>query len=229
MTSTKLPLETIVKLEGLFHSDKFKDPDVFGYLGKNLEQWLGALLSELAVGNSPVFAGAGGKSAPRIHASAVVEGAVYVSEGAVIEPGAYVQGPCFIGPGAEIRHCAYVRGNVYVGAKAVVGHTSEVKGSVLLDEAKAAHFAYVGDSFLGRHVNLGAGTKLANLKLKGDEVRFRHPSTGLPVTSGLRKFGALMGDHAQTGCNSVLSPGTIMMPGATIMPCEHGHGVIKAR
>jgi NDP-sugar pyrophosphorylase family protein len=229
MTIIKLPLETIVKLEGLFHSDKFKNPDAFAYLGKNLEQWLKTLLAELGVNGSPVVAGAGSKSAPRIHTSAVLDGDVYVAEGALVEPGAYIQGPCFVGPGAEIRHCAYVRGNVYVGAKAVVGHTSEVKGSVLLDEAKAAHFAYVGDSILGRHVNLGAGTKLANLKLKGDEVRFRHPITGVPVASGLRKFGALMGDHAQTGCNSVLSPGTIMMPGATIMPCEHGHGVIKAK
>lgn len=228
MTEPKLPLELLVKLEGLFNSDKFRNSDVLGYLGKNLEAWLGDLLDELGVKSNPFFEGQkDGQPGKGVHPSAVIEGRVYISHDAVIEPGAYVQGPCFIGPGAEIRHCAYVRGNVYVGARAVVGHTSEIKGSVLLDEAKAAHFAYVGDSFLGRHVNLGAGTKLANLKLKGNEVRFRHPTTGKPVASGLRKFGAVMGDNAQTGCNSVLSPGTIMMPGATIMPCEHGMGLIE--
>lgn len=229
MMEPKLPLESLVKRDGLFNSDKFTEADIFGYLGKNLERWLGDLLDELGVKVTPVFEGqtGGGRGTTEVHPSAVIEGRVYVSRDAVIEPGAYVQGPCFIGPGAEVRHCAYVRGNVYVGARAVVGHTSEIKGSVLLDEAKAAHFAYVGDSFLGRHVNLGAGTKLANLKLKGDEVRFRHPATGKPVASGLRKFGAVLGDNAQTGCNSVLSPGTIMMPGATILPCEHGLGVIR--
>ena len=181
--------------------------------------WLDGLLTEFGAQVSPVVAG-------KVHEGAWLTGRVYVAKGAVVEPSAYIQGPCFIGPDAEVRHGAYIRGNVYVGARAVVGHTSEVKGSILMDDAKAAHFAYVGDSFLGRHVNLGAGTKLANLKLKGDEVRFRSPQTGLPVSSGLRKLGAIMGDNSQTGCNAVLSPGTLMMPGATIMPCAHGHGLI---
>lgn len=221
VSEIKLPLKSFVNLHGIFQAAKFTAPDVFSYLGKDLGAWLDALLNEFGVNDRPVVAGT-------VHEGAWLSGRVYVAKGALVEPAAYIQGPCFIGPDAEIRHGAYIRGNVYVGARAVVGHTSEVKGSVLMDDAKAAHFAYVGDSFLGRHVNLGAGTKLANLKLKGDEVRFRDPTTGRPVASGLRKFGAIMGDHSQTGCNAVLSPGTLMMPGATIMPCVHGHGIIKS-
>ena len=220
MSDIKLSLKNFVDLDGVYQSSKFVAPDLFSYLGKDLQAWLEALLTEFGVKENPVILG-------KVHEGAWLTGRVDVAKGAVVEPSAYIQGPCFIGPDAEIRHGAYIRGNVYVGARAVVGHTSEVKGSVLMDDAKAAHFAYVGDSFLGRHVNLGAGTKLANLKLKGDEVRFRHPQTGLPVSSGLRKLGAIMGDHSQTGCNAVLSPGTLMMPGATIMPCAHGHGLIK--
>jgi NDP-sugar pyrophosphorylase family protein len=220
VSEVKLPLKTFVDLNGVYQSAKFAKPDLFSYLGKDLGAWLESLLTEFGVHDSPVVAG-------KVHDGAWLTGRVYVAKGAIVEPTAYIQGPCFIGPDAEVRHGAYIRGNVYVGARAVVGHTSEVKGSVLMDDAKAAHFAYVGDSFLGRHVNLGAGTKLANLKLKGDEVRFRNPQTGLPVSSGMRKLGAIMGDNSQTGCNAVLSPGTLMMPGATIMPCAHGHGLIK--
>jgi len=220
VTDVRLPLKTFVNLDGVFQSAKFKSPDVLSYLGKDLARWLDELLTGSGVGEEPVIKG-------KVHAGAWIHGKVFIAEGAVVEPSAFIQGPCFIGPDAEIRHGAYIRGNVYVGARAVVGHTSEVKGSVLLDDAKAAHFAYVGDSFLGRNVNLGAGTKLANLKLKGDEVKFRHPADGRPVASGLRKFGAIMGDNAQTGCNAVLSPGTLMMPGATVLPCAHGRGLIK--
>lgn len=222
MTSAKLPLENFVKLSGLMNADKFKSMDTLDYLGKSLVEWLDSLLDELGVASDPVIRGT-------VSGSAWIEGRVFVAEGATVEHGAYVQGPCYIGPGAEIRHGAYIRGNVYVGSKSVVGHTSEVKGSVLLDGAKAAHFAYVGDSFLGRSVNLGAGTKLANLKLKGGEVRFRDPVSKKSMASGLRKFGAILGDEAQTGCNAVLSPGTLMLPGATIMPCAHGHGLITGK
>lgn len=219
MPEPKLPIETFVKMAGLCNADKFTSPDILDYFGKSLAKWLDLLLNELGVTEGPIIRG-------NVSNAAWVEGRVFIAEGAVVEHGAYIQGPCYIGPAAEIRHGAYIRGNVYVGARAVVGHTSEVKGSVLLDEAKAAHFAYVGDSFLGRAVNLGAGTKLANLKLKGDEVRFRHPQTKQPMSSGLRKLGAVMGDGAQTGCNAVLSPGTLMLPGAQVLPCSHAYGLI---
>jgi NDP-sugar pyrophosphorylase family protein len=143
-----------------------------------------------------------------------------------VEPTAYIQGPCVIGPGAEIRHGAYIRGHAWIGAKAVVGHTTEVKGAVFFDNAKAGHFAYVGDSLLGQNVNLGAGTKLANLKLKGDEVRVKHPLSGELIRTGLRKFSAIIGDNAQTGCNSVLSPGTLLLPNTAVLPCVHYLGTL---
>jgi len=215
-----LLLETFVDIRTLCDEVKFAHDNVFSYLGEGLKKWLAEILTDLDVKDSPKILG-------QVAAGAFISGPVYIAKGAVVEPTAYIQGPCYIGPEAEVRHGAYIRGNVYVGKKAVVGHTSEIKGSVLLDGAKAAHFAYVGDSFLGQDVNLGAGTKLANLKLRGSEVSFKHPVSDQRVTSGLRKFGAVMGDRCETGCNSVLSPGTLLLPGTAVMPALHFHGTLK--
>jgi NDP-sugar pyrophosphorylase family protein len=217
-----LDLNLFVETSGIWESAKFSEKSVFAYLGKNLESWLNRCLDEFGVGSEPLIKG-------QVHSGAYVSGRVYIAEGAIVEPTAFIQGPCVIGRDAEIRHGAYIRGNAWIGAKAVVGHTTEVKGAVFFDDAKAGHFAYVGDSLLGQHVNLGAGTKLANLKLRGDEVKFKHPETGVITPSGLRKFSAILGDHAQTGCNSVLSPGTLLMPKALVMPCEHFHGTRRPR
>src|SRR5262249_35922089 len=109
----------------------------------------------------------------------------------------------------------------------VVGHATEVKSSLFFDHAKAGHFAYVGDSILGRDVNLGAGTKLANLALSRREVRVKHPISGALVGSGLTKLGAILGDKAQTGCNAVLNPGTLLLPGTAVMPCVSFRGTLK--
>ncbi len=136
---------------------------------------------------------------------------IMIHEGCEIEPGAVIVGPVIIGPGASLRTGAYVRSNVIVGAGAVVGAHSEVKGSILLPGAKAPHQAYVGDSILGRDVNLGAGTILSNVKNVGREITFRHD--GEVVHTGLRKLGAILGDGCKTGCNSVLNPGVLMGPG----------------
>ena len=134
---------------------------------------------------------------------------IVVEEGAIVEAGAYISGPTYIEAGATVRHGAYIRGQVYICRGAVVGHTSELKGALLLQEAKAAHFAYVGDSILGIDCNLTLG-----------EVK---------VSSGLKKFGAIFGNRAQTGCNAVTNPGTILLPGAIILPNSTGQGVIEAR
>lgn len=202
----------------------FQGKSMLECLGKAVGGWLESFLSELGVASEPLIHG-------NVHASSVLEGRVYVAEGALVEPHAYIQGPCYIGPHAQVRHGAYVRGMVYVGEHAVVGHATEVKASTFLDHAKAGHFAYVGDSLLGRDCNLGAGTKLANLKLTGSEVYCKDPVSGQRISSGLRKFGAILGDRAQTGCNAVLSPGTILGAGAMVMPVEHARGTIlqKAR
>lgn len=219
--SIHLPLNLFVEVGKVWQSDKFKDTDVFAYLGKNLESWINHLLDHLGVGAEPKILGT-------VHPAAFISGRVYIAEGATVEPTAMIQGPCVIGPGAEIRHGAYIRGNVFVGANAVVGHTTEVKGSVFFDDAKAGHFAYVGDSILGRDVNLGAGTKLANLKLKGNEISILDPVSNNPVKTGLRKFSSVLGDRAQTGCNAVLSPGTLLFPDTTVMSCLHFHGTLKS-
>ena len=153
-----------------------------------------------------------------VAAGAWLSGAVSVGRGSVIEPGAYVQGPCVIGRDTEVRHGAYIRGNVVVGDGCVVGHTTEVKGSILLDGAKAGHFAYLGDSILGNDVNLGAGTKLANLRLDGRTIRVK--VDGRSIDTGRRKFGAVLGDKVETGCNSVTNPGTLLGRGSVLLPCQ---------
>lgn len=151
--------------------------------------------------------------------------AIVVCEGAIIEPFAYVEGPAFIGPGATVRHGAYVRGSVFLCPGALVGHTTEAKGALLLPNAKAAHFAYVGDSLLGCEVNLGAGTKLANLRLDHGIVSVQ--LEGERIDSGLKKFGAVMGNRSQTGCNSVANPGTVFLPGILALPNSTSTGVVS--
>lgn len=142
---------------------------------------------------------------------------IYIGEGARIEPGAYVIGPAYIGPGAVVRHGAFVRENVVQMAGAILGHASEAKNALFLPNAHAPHFNYVGDSILGHHVNLGAGTKLSNLGMMSekDAKTGKRPTIVLRVDDkeydmGLAKMGAIMGDGAQTGCNSVLNPGCLI-------------------
>lgn len=137
---------------------------------------------------------------------------IHIAAGCTVEPGAVLVGPAILGPGAEVRTGAYVRQNVILGPRSLVGAHSEVKGSVLLPGAKAPHQAYVGDSILGRDVNLGAGTICSNVKNVGREVSFR--AGGELVHTGLRKFGAILGDGCKTGCNTVLNPGVLMGPGS---------------
>lgn len=139
---------------------------------------------------------------------------ISIGEGSVVEPGAYIEGPCIIGKGCTIRHGAYIRGNLITGDHCVIGHTTEVKNAIFLNGAKAAHFAYVGDSILGNNVNLGAGTKLANLRFDNKTIVIAG------IETGIRKFGAIVGDGAQTGCNSVLNPGTLMEKNSTCRPCS---------
>ncbi len=141
---------------------------------------------------------------------------ISIGEGCCIEPGAVIVGPAVIEDGVQIRTGAYVRENVILGEGSLVGAHSEVKGSVLFPGAKAPHQAYVGDSLLGRDVNLGAGTILSNVKNIGREVSFR--AGGQVIQTGLRKFGAVLGDGCKTGCNTVLNPGVLMGPGSVTYP-----------
>ena len=144
---------------------------------------------------------------------------IFIDKGAVIEPGAYVQGPAYIGKGVTVRHGAYVREDVIMFQDSLLGHASEAKNALFLPGAHAPHFNYVGDSILGHRVNLGAGTKLSNLGILSDKdpVTGKRPSIQLTIDdqtydTGLAKMGAILGDDAQTGCNAVLNPGTLIGP-----------------
>jgi bifunctional N-acetylglucosamine-1-phosphate-uridyltransferase/glucosamine-1-phosphate-acetyltransferase GlmU-like protein len=139
-----------------------------------------------------------------------------IGKGALVEGGSLIKSPAIIGECTEVRQGAYLRGYCLTGKRCVVGHTTEVKHSIFLNDAKAGHFAYLGDSILGQDANLGAGTKFANLKFLGGNVSIR-TENGL-VDTGRRKFGAILGDGAQTGCNSVTNPGTIIGQEGILMP-----------
>lgn len=141
---------------------------------------------------------------------------IRIGNGVLIESGAFIKAPAVIGDRTEVRQGAYLRGHCLVGKRCVVGHVTEVKHALFLDDAKAGHFAYIGDSILGNRVNLGAGTKLANLRFTGGSVMVRTSSGN--IDTGLKKLGAIMGDDVQTGCNSVTNPGTVMGRKTMLMP-----------
>lgn len=147
-----------------------------------------------------------------------IEGQVFIDEGCKIEEGAYIRGPAWIGKGCEIRSGCYIRGEVLAGAGAVLGHASEFKHCVLLALAQAPHFNYVGDSVLGRHAHIGAGVILSNFRLDGKAVPVRALGSKERLDSGLPKFGALLGDGCEVGCNTVLNPGTILGEHSVVMP-----------
>lgn len=141
-----------------------------------------------------------------VHPTALLIGNVFVAAGAKVGPHAFIEGPAWLGPGAAVGHGAYLRGGVVLAQEAKVGHATEVKRSLLLPGAAAPHFNYVGDSVLGSGVNLGAGAKLANFRALSGTVKVAGHDTGL------RKFGAALGDNVSLGCNSVTGPGTVVGP-----------------
>lgn len=151
---------------------------------------------------------------------------VSIGKGSVLEPGAYIKGPCIIGENCTIRHGAYIRGDFICGNKCVIGHDTEVKNSLFLDCTHAAHFAYLGDSILGNRVNLGAGTKCANLKFDNSNIVITVENQ--KINTGMRKFGAIIGDDTQLGCNAVTNPGTLLGKGVVCYPCFNFGGFIPS-
>ncbi len=139
---------------------------------------------------------------------AMVGKEVSIGSGTVVEPGAVIKGPALIGRYCRIGSGAYIRENVIVGDNAVVGHTTELKNCVLLEHAGAPHFSYIGDSVLGQRAHLGAGAKISNFKINKSFVSVI--VDGLKYDTGLLKFGAILGDDADVGCNAVLNPGTLI-------------------
>lgn len=152
------------------------------------------------------------------------DGPLFIDEGATIEAGVFLGGPAYIGPGATIRHGAYVRSSLVMLDGALLGHAGEAKNAIMMPRARAPHFAYVGDSILGNEVNLGAGTKLSNLAITSTkDVTGARNSIEIPlgddlIDTGLAKLGAIIGDDSQTGCNSVMNPGTILGRDCLVYP-----------
>ncbi len=151
---------------------------------------------------------------------------VIIGEGTVVEPGALIKGPAIIGKNCQIRHNAYIRENVLIGDNCVVGNASELKNALLFNGAQVPHYNYIGDSILGHKAHLGAGAKISNVKLFPGNIEV--DVNGLPHDTGLRKFGALLGDHAEVGCNAVLNPGSILERGSVVYPNVFWRGILPA-
>ena len=164
-------------------------------------------------------------AAPHAHRSWVGP-QVLIGEGTVVEAGVMIKGPAIIGKNCEIRHGAYIRENVIIGDNCVIGNSCEVKHSVLFNGCQAPHFNYVGDSILGHKAHLGAGVILSNVKSLTGNVTVE--SEGRKLDTGLRKFGALLGDHAEIGCNAVLNPGSVIGRRSVIYPLTNWRGVLLA-
>ena len=151
---------------------------------------------------------------------------VFIGEGTVVEDRAMIKGPAIIGRNCRIRHNAYIREQVIVGDDCVVGNSCELKSAVLFNGCQVPHFNYVGDSILGHKAHLGAGVVLSNVKSLKGNVTVTHD--GQKLDTGLRKFGALLGDGAEIGCNAVLNPGSIIGRHAVVYPLTNWRGVLAA-
>ncbi len=162
----------------------------------------------------------------KVEGKAFIGPNVFIGEGTVIEDGAMIKGPAIIGRNCQIRHNAYFREHVIVGDGCVVGNSCELKNVVLFNGCQVPHFNYVGDSILGYKAHLGAGVVLSNFRSLPGNVTVQ--VEGLPHDTGLRKFGAMVGDGADIGCNSVLNPGSIVGRGAVIYPGVNWRGFLPA-
>jgi NDP-sugar pyrophosphorylase family protein len=151
---------------------------------------------------------------------------VFIGEGTVVEDGAMIKGPAIIGRNCEIRHNAYIRDNVIIGDGCGIGNSTEVKNSILFNKAVVPHFNYVGDSILGYRAHLGAGVILSNVKLDHREIVVAAPDGN--VATGLKKFGAIIGDRAEIGCNAVINPGAVIGRDCIIYPSANFRGVLAA-
>ena len=151
---------------------------------------------------------------------------VWVHKTAVVFPTAYLGAPCIIGPETEVRHCAFIRGSALVGAHSVVGNSVELKYVILFANVQTPHYNYVGDSILGYKSHMGAGSITSNVK--SDKTLVTVKNGAERIETGRKKFGAILGDHVEVGCNSVLNPGTVVGRGSSIYPVSCVRGAIPA-
>lgn len=151
---------------------------------------------------------------------------VWIAKSASVAPTASITGPCIIGKNAEIRHCAFIRGNAIVGEDAVVGNSTELKNVVLFNKVQVPHYNYVGDSILGYKSHMGAGSITSNVKSDKKNVIVKCGDEF--IETGLKKFGAMLGDNVEVGCGSVLNPGTVVGRNTNIYPLSSVRGVISS-
>lgn len=151
---------------------------------------------------------------------------VWIARDARVAPTASINGPAIIGKGAEVRQCVFIRGNAIVGEGAVVGNSTELKNVILFNKVQVPHYNYVGDSILGYKAHMGAGSITSNVKSDKKLVIVKGASAW--IETGLKKFGAMLGDGVEVGCNSVLNPGTVVGPWTNIYPLSCVRGVVPA-
>ncbi|MGO9704641.1 MAG: UDP-N-acetylglucosamine diphosphorylase [Limisphaerales bacterium] len=174
----------------------------------------------------PYLAQVARQNPPRKFPGTSIGNHVVIGKCTIVEPGAMIKGPAIIGKNCQIRHNAYLRENVIIGDDCVVGNASELKNALLFNGAQAPHYNYIGDSILGHQAHLGAGVKISNIRLLPGNVMVE--LDGVITDTGLRKFGALLGDGAEAGCNAVLNPGSILGCGAVIYPNVFWRGILPA-
>lgn len=151
---------------------------------------------------------------------------VWVAKSAKVEPTAFLGGPCIIGEDTEVRHCAFIRGSALVGNGCVVGNSVELKNVIIFDDVQVPHYNYVGDSILGYHSHMGAGSITSNVKADKTNVVIKSETDS--IETGLKKVGAFLGDYAEIGCNSVLNPGTVIGRHSNVYPLSMVRGVVPA-
>ena len=150
---------------------------------------------------------------------------VWIHKDATVFPSAYIAAPCIIGARTEVRHCAFIRGSALVGEDCVVGNSCELKNVILFDHVQTPHYNYVGDSILGYYAHMGAGSITSNVKSDKKPVVVHGEED---METGLKKFGAMIGDHVEVGCNSVLNPGTVIGRNSNVYPLSRVRGIIPA-
>ncbi len=149
---------------------------------------------------------------------------IWIHKNAKVSDSAEIHGPCIIDDGAEIRCNSFIRGSAIIGKNVVFGNSCEIKNAILFDNVQVPHFSYVGDSILGAHSHMGAGSIISNLKSDKKNIIIKNGTE--EIVTGLRKIGAFLGDNVEIGCNSVLNPGTIILPNTNVYPLTSVRGVI---
>lgn len=150
---------------------------------------------------------------------------IWIAKSAIIAPTVYIKGPAIIGKNAEIRHCAFIRGKVIVGEGAVVGNSTELKNVILFNKVQVPHYNYVGDSVLGYKAHMGAGSITSNVKSDKKLIVVKNGKE--QIETGLKKFGAMLGDNVEVGCGSILNPGTVIGKNTNIYPLSSVRGVVS--